>query len=396
MALQFNPPDWLIQQYLQQPRPIDKLAGTVATISDQYAQRKAAQHKEALAQQQRDTQTFTAVAPYAEEAAIPGLAKQYGVNIPSAGSTPPVVSTGTAVTPNEMAAQQSLPSEHPEGVPETSPLIQAHSDATGWNPTGKIPTSKAGLAKYKKNLETQKLQKELDKPPKGPEGYYDVSGNKHFDLPPGSHLLPDSSKGGSSSTGSQHYIGNAEDGSPVNQDKQGNFFVNGQPYNGKILSKSSETATASTRSSAEFAKTVVPHIQDMRNLVKEADQKGYIGPAAGRAYNQFMAGSVGSTGNPDADKLLGRLRATDSLLKTGAMKAHFGARGGQQMYDHFSELLNSGKQSAAMLNGSLDTLESFMQGYADAGSHNKPAEEDGYLYTPGPGGKGNKANWKKK
>jgi hypothetical protein len=128
-----------------------------------------------------------------------------------------------------------------------------------------------------------------------------------------------------------------------------------------------EKPTSSTKASAEFATTIIPHIDTMRNLITEADSLGYIGPASGRVYNEFLAGKVGSTGDPNADQLLGKLRAYDSLLKTGAMRVHFGARGGQQMYEHFSDLLNSGKQSASILNGTLDGIEDFMQGYAEAG-----------------------------
>ncbi len=124
--------------------------------------------------------------------------------------------------------------------------------------------------------------------------------------------------------------------------------------------------TSQTKSTAEFARTIIPHIDTLRNLVEEADQKGYIGPAAGRVYGEFLAGKVGSTGDREADQLLGRLRATDSLMKTGTMKVHFGSRGGSQMYDHFSDMLNTGKQSKAVLNGALDGIEEFMQGYSDA------------------------------
>lgn len=125
--------------------------------------------------------------------------------------------------------------------------------------------------------------------------------------------------------------------------------------------------TTSTRSSAEFANTIIPHIDEMRRLIQDADEKGFIGPASGRIYNEYLAGKVGSTGDADADATLGKLRAYDSLLKSGTLRVHFGSRGGTQMYDHFSDMLNTGKQSAGVLNGSLDAIESFMQGYADAG-----------------------------
>lgn len=137
--------------------------------------------------------------------------------------------------------------------------------------------------------------------------------------------------------------------------------------NSPILPPSSTMPTSQTRSTSEFAETLLPHLDEMRQLIGQADAKGYIGPLAGRVYGQFLADKVGSTGDEDADKLLGQLRAVDSLVKSGTLKVHFGSRGGQQMYDHFSDMLNSGKQSAAVLNGALDGIEKFMEGYVRGG-----------------------------
>lgn len=164
------------------------------------------------------------------------------------------------------------------------------------------------------------------------------------------------------------YMGNTPDGKPLLLWKDGTISIGKVPGDVSVLPKSSTQPTAATRTSSEFAKTIIPHIDTMRDLVNQADAKGFIGPAAGRIYGDFLTGKVGTTGDPEADKLLGRLRATDSLLKTGAMKVHFGARGGTQMYDHFSDMLNSGKQSKAVLNGALDGIQDFMEGYANPGS----------------------------
>lgn len=191
----------------------------------------------------------------------------------------------------------------------------------------------------------------------------------------------------------RHYMGNDSEGNAIFSDNEGNMFgPDKKPFEGKVLPKSSNQPTSSTRSSAEFATTILPHIEEMRGLIDEADKKGFIGPASGRIYNQFLAGKIGSTGNDEADRLLGRLRSMDSLLKTGAMRVHFGARGGQQMYEHFSDMLNSGKQSKANLYGSLDTLEGFMQGYANAGkvggnSNNQPAPSNERITVISPDGK---------
>jgi hypothetical protein len=80
-------------------------------------QDKALQEK-ALASQEatRNATQFGAVAPYVPEAQIPGVAKQYGINIPQAqpqGQMP-------MGNPMEEAAQQSLP----QAQSMESPLIQ--------------------------------------------------------------------------------------------------------------------------------------------------------------------------------------------------------------------------------------------------------------------------------
>lgn len=168
-------------------------------------------------------------------------------------------------------------------------------------------------------------------------------------------------------TPSRNFIGNDAQGNPLFADKEGNISLGKVPgAGGHVLPKTSTMPTSQTRASGEFADTLMPHIQHMRELIQAADAKGYIGPAAGRGYSDFLVGKVGTTGNPEADNLLGELRATDSLVKTAAMKVHFGSRGGQEMYDHFSNMLNTGRQSAAVLNGSLNGIQSFMQGYSDA------------------------------
>lgn len=385
MVLEFNPPTDLINAYLNRPSPGQIASQGIQQALQSYAAEKDAKQKKALAKQQRDTATFAAVAPYAEEAAIPGLAKNYGITIPTAGAVPPTPSTGTAPSPTAgMPDAQGNPvTEAP--APSVSPLIQASAQAHNFNPLGvPIPTSKVGLAKYIQNQTIQKNQKEIDAPPKAEDKYYTtaqatsllksnpeaskvIASFPKDQVPRDAvHLMMGQSKSDASGD-NKSFIGNDAQGNPLFADKRGNISNGTVPSGGGVLPKTSTMPTAATRTSGEFADTIIPHIQQMRDLVQQADAKGYIGPTAGRVYGQFLAGKVGSTGNPEADQLLGRLRATDSLLKTGAMKVHFGARGGSQMYDHFSDLLNSGKQSAAMLNGSLDGIESFMQGYANAG-----------------------------
>lgn len=63
-------------------------------------------------------------------------------------------------------------------------------------------------------------------------------------------------------------------------------------------------------------------------LLEEANGKGLIGPGAGRIYADFLSGTVGTTGNPDADQLLGELRLDGNTLPPLiALSIGEGARG---------------------------------------------------------------------
>lgn len=114
-----------------------------------------------------------------------------------------------------------------------------------------------------------------------------------------------------------------------------------------------------------MAKTLPVHIQELRDLIDEADQKGYIGPVAGRVYQEYLAGKVGSTGDPDADALLGHLKAADTLMASAMMRTHYGGRGAQQAYENFRNLLPNGG-SRELLEGSLDEFSKYIKGYSTA------------------------------
>lgn len=205
----------------------------------------------------------------------------------------------------------------------------------------------------------------------------DDQGN--FNLQPGEELKDIATAGvrADAILNKETNVGVDSTGQPLFANGKGEVKTGKTPNGQPILPKSATQQTAAVRDSAAYAKTILPHIQTVRNLVEQADQKGYIGPAAGRIYGQFLAGKVGSTGNPEADSLLGQLRAEDTLLKSGTLKVHFGSRGGQSMYEHFSDILNSGKQSKETLNGALNGVQDFIQGYADAGSQNPLAPAGG-------------------
>lgn len=124
--------------------------------------------------------------------------------------------------------------------------------------------------------------------------------------------------------------------------------------------------TSQTRAGGEFAATVIPEINSLKQQIADADAAGYIGPLGGR-YADFMTRKIGSTGNKEADYMLGKLRSTRDFLGSATMKAHVGNRGGGDLLDRFLSDMDTGKQSAAVLQGELDGLLPYMQGYVAAG-----------------------------
>lgn len=126
-----------------------------------------------------------------------------------------------------------------------------------------------------------------------------------------------------------------------------------------------EMPTGSVRSMGETAVTVLPHIEQLRQTIDEAAKAGLLGPLRGRV-SAFLAGRIGSTGDPKIDNLLGRLKGQDSLMSSAMLRTHFGARGGQGLYGKFIDLLDTGKATPEMLNGVLDDFKNYAEGYAQA------------------------------
>ena len=382
MGFEFQPPpDWLLQEYMNRKRPgqtvidsANRAAMTYLGYKHLRATQQNAALKNVLAAIQADPKLLET--PMGKK-----IIQQSGVDLSGYQPVSPqeVSSQMSDVTPAEEVAQASMPSEHPMPSPIISHWDQTMGQSGDQSPTpssGTVPSAgfqmpsesllgrgKIGKSVYDEAMNrAEKQAKYAKKSGVTPEGI--LAGG--FDPTTQVQVHPSSDKA-SESAKNKTFIGNDADGNPLFADKTGTISRGSVPGGGPVVPKSSTMPTASTRSSAEFANSIMPHIQDMRTLIGQADKAGYIGPGSGRVYGQFLAGKVGSTGDKKADVLLGELRATDSLLKSGALRVHFGSRGGQQMYEHFSEMLNSGKQSAAMLNGSLNGIEKFMKGYSNAG-----------------------------
>lgn len=108
------------------------------------------------------------------------------------------------------------------------------------------------------------------------------------------------------------------------------------------------------RKLAEFASGDVSAALDQ---IDAAEKQGLLGPAAGRLYGQFLAGTIGSTGDAATDARLGGLRAAIKDLNTSYPMAISGnARGGGGALDRLNSVLNSDKFSAELMRGALHEI----------------------------------------
>jgi hypothetical protein len=178
-------------------------------------------------------------------------------------------------------------------------------------------------------------------------------------------------------------IGN--DGKPI---------VIGEAAHGSRVVPNPEKLLASDQQMKNAAKQVLPHIQEIRNMADQLNQRGLIGPVGSR-WGDFVAGKIGSgelaAGDAEGAKLLGRFRSELKLLQSASARAHAGARGaGSESLLKAMEQVIAGGTDMPTFMGSLDGLQSFMEGYSRLG---EPIEEGGPTprspaATPGPGLRG--------
>ena len=111
--------------------------------------------------------------------------------------------------------------------------------------------------------------------------------------------------------------------------------------------------TSQTRAMAETAPKVIDLANRSEQLIDE--QIKSLGPAASR-WNEFMAGKIGAP-NPEFTKL----RTNIGLLQTSLMRMHVGARGGEQIMEHFRDLIDAAKQDPQNLKAALDEIKAYAQ-----------------------------------
>ena len=126
-----------------------------------------------------------------------------------------------------------------------------------------------------------------------------------------------------------------------------------------MFNEHQKALTAATKSMVEAAPGVLSLSARVRQLVQQ--QKDSLGPAASR-WSEFMAGKVGAP-NPEFTKL----RTDVGLLTTKLMRMHVGARGGEQMMQHFNDLINVGKQSPENMLAALDEIDQYAKDTAAEG-----------------------------
>jgi hypothetical protein len=112
--------------------------------------------------------------------------------------------------------------------------------------------------------------------------------------------------------------------------------------------------TSQTLAMAQGAKDIIPPMQSLIYQLEDPSMEAKLGPALGR-WNEFKAGRIGA-GDPEYQQL----RAFADLVTSGVLRAHFGARGGNSMYDKFKEQLDAGKMDAPTMIATLKAWKDFL------------------------------------
>jgi len=124
--------------------------------------------------------------------------------------------------------------------------------------------------------------------------------------------------------------------------------------------------TGATKTQGQAAGAVAQHIPDFESAVRNLSAKGELGPVMGRLNTYLTEGYGGN--DPDVANFI----TTVGLLKSGAVRAHFGARGGQQILAKFDNLLNTSQEPNALI-GSAEAIKTFLNTYKATGTANPKA-----------------------
>jgi hypothetical protein len=121
-------------------------------------------------------------------------------------------------------------------------------------------------------------------------------------------------------------------------------------------------ATGSTKSQGQAAGAVAEHIPAFQESVKRLAAKGELGPVMGRLNTYLTSGYGGN------DQDVAEFVTTVGLLNSGAVRAHFGAKGGAEILASFDKKLNTAQTPEALI-GSTNAIQEFLNTYKTMGSN---------------------------
>lgn len=137
----------------------------------------------------------------------------------------------------------------------------------------------------------------------------------------------------------------------------------------KLIQDRLDIPTTATRTMAEKAPKVKALVAQLR-IYANADVQGK-GPLRAR-WADFWNGKVGAP-NPQYSKM----RVDDGLLATALMQMHVGARGGERIMEHFSNLLALGHQSPQNYRAALDAIDEYADDVAKEGKGGSTGKSSG-------------------
>ena len=101
-----------------------------------------------------------------------------------------------------------------------------------------------------------------------------------------------------------------------------------------------------------------------------------LGPVQGRAVMGFLLGNVGSTGDPEADRKLSKLRTDLTFVGSNAAKFHINSVRQAEMFD---KLAGQNKSTAPAIQGFLDSIKSWAE--TSANQQRGHGEQGGQKHT---------------
>ena len=118
--------------------------------------------------------------------------------------------------------------------------------------------------------------------------------------------------------------------------------------------------TAATQQLGEAAQMLLPKFDSVLAQLEDPAYREQLGLVMSR-WQDFLLGTLGT----GVSEEFADLSTTVSMLNTGTMRAHVGARGSEGMLAYFKNLMNPPQMDANTLRTSLRAVRNFLSTYAD-------------------------------